>query len=71
MWVPEMADQVVEVTIAPDGKVTLHVTGVDGMACLSVTMSLGDLLGGTVEAQELTAEAYVEAVDEQERLNWT
>lgn len=67
-------DETVEVTIKKDGSVEIHVTGVDGMACLATTEELVALLGGQVEAQELTAEAYniagdtTEETQEQDRL---
>ena len=60
-------DETVEVTIKPDGSVEIHVTGVDGMACLATTEELVALLGGQVEAQELTAEAYNTAEQTQEQ----
>lgn len=57
-------DETVEVTIRKNGSVEIKVTGVDGMACLKDTEELVALLGGEVEAQELTAEAYNTAYDE-------
>lgn len=60
----------VEVTISPDGKVTMHVRGVQGQACLRDTQALIALLGGDVEAQELTAEAFIEVQGEQEERQW-
>jgi hypothetical protein len=66
-----MSEEIIEVTIRPDGKVEMHVTGVAGMDCLQRTEELTRLLGGEVEAQELTAEAYQDAgvtQQEQDRL---
>ncbi len=60
-------DETVEVTIKADGSVEIHVAGVDGMACLDTTEELVSLLGGQVESQELTAEAYSTAEESQER----
>lgn len=60
-------DETVEVTIKKDGSVEIHVTGVDGMACLATTEELVALLGGDVESQELTAEAYNTAEETQEQ----
>ncbi|HLV74170.1 DUF2997 family protein [Actinomadura hallensis] len=57
-------DETVEVTVKKDGGVEIHVTGIDGMACLKTTEELVRLLGGQVESQELTAEAYNEAYGE-------
>ncbi|HEY8478618.1 MAG TPA: DUF2997 domain-containing protein [Spirillospora sp.] len=51
-------DETVEVTIRKDGGVEIKVTGIDGTACLDTTEELVALLGGQVESQELTAEAY-------------
>ncbi|TYK52552.1 DUF2997 domain-containing protein [Actinomadura decatromicini] len=64
-------DETVEVTIKKDGSVEIHVTGVDGMACLATTEELVSLLGGEVESQELTTEAYNtvdESQEQQDRL---
>jgi hypothetical protein len=61
-----MSEETIEVTIRPDGKVEMHVTGVPGMDCLQRTEELTRLLGGEVETQELTGEAYQD-VAEQER----
>lgn len=63
-------DETVEVTIRPDGSVEIHVTGVNGMACLETTQELVTLLGGQVEAQELTTEAYNVGTQEQQDRLW-
>jgi Protein of unknown function (DUF2997) len=60
-----VAEETVEVSIGPDGRVEMRVVGVDGMACLASTGDLVGLLGGRVERQELTAEAYVEVEQEE------
>lgn len=65
-----MADEIIEVTISPEGKVAVHVQGVEGMGCLEDTRELIALLGGEVESQELTAEAYVEVSEEQRDQLW-
>jgi len=65
-----MADEVVEVTIRPDGAVEMHVDGVAGMACLSETEDLVRLLGGDVEVRELTAGAYLDVEQEQQDRLW-
>lgn len=65
-----MADEIIEVTISPAGKVQMHVQGVEGMACLEDTRELVALLGGEVESQELTSEAYVEVSEEQQDRLW-
>lgn len=63
-------EETVEVTIKPDGSVEIHVTGVNGMACLSTTEELVALLGGQVESQELTTEAYNVGAEEQQDRLW-
>jgi hypothetical protein len=65
-----MAEEIIEVTIGPDGTVEMHVTGVPGMDCLQRTEELTRLLGGEVDAQELTAEAYQAAAEEQQDRQW-
>ncbi|MFI5914124.1 DUF2997 domain-containing protein [Dactylosporangium sp. NPDC051541] len=68
-----MADEIVDVVIRADGKVEMHVSGVDGMVCVEHTEQLVGLLGGEVETRELTADAYVRTeadvdIDERNRL---
>lgn len=60
----------VEVTISPEGKVTMHVRGVQGRSCLRETQALVELLGGDVEEQELTPEAFIQIDGEQEERQW-
>jgi hypothetical protein len=60
----------VEVTVSPDGKVTVHVRGVQGQACLTKTQELISLLGGDIEDQELTTEAFIQIEDGQEERQW-
>jgi hypothetical protein len=66
-----MSDERVEVTIHPDGRVELHVVGVEGMSCVEITEPLVKALGGEVLSQELTQEAYIEVSDENENRLWT
>ena len=66
-----MSDERVEVTIHPDGRVELHVVGVEGMSCVDITEPLVKALGGEVLSQELTQEAYIEVSDENENRLWT
>jgi hypothetical protein len=65
-----MADEVIEVSIGPDGTVAMSVRGVDGMECLTQTEDLVQLLGGEIESRELTDEAYVEVEREAEDRLW-
>jgi len=55
-----MAEEIVEITIGADGRVAVEVQGIGGTGCLDATEDLLALLGGEVEAQDLTAEAYVD-----------
>jgi hypothetical protein len=50
--------QEIEVTISKNGSMKIHVRGVKGDACLELTKSLEDSLGGKVILRELTPEAY-------------
>jgi DUF2997 family protein len=65
-----MSEEIIEVTIRPDGKVEMHVMGVTGMDCLQRTEDLTRLLGGEVEARELTAEAYQDVVEQEQDRLW-
>lgn len=56
-----MADEVIEVSIGPDGTVAMSVQGVAGMECLTQTEDLVQLLGGDIESRELTDDAYLDA----------
>ena len=61
----------IEVTIEKDGKVRIEVRGVKGGACLDITRTLEEALGGKVEARELTPEALDapgREIGEEERL---
>jgi hypothetical protein len=60
----------VEVTIASDGKLTMHVRGVEGMSCIADTEALVAALGGVVEEHTLTADAYVQAEESQQDRLW-
>lgn len=61
-----MAEEIINVTILADGKVEMHVTGIAGMSCLSETEDLIRLLGGEIDAQELTADAFADVEQEQQ-----
>jgi hypothetical protein len=65
-----VAEEVVEVTISPDGKVEMRVAGIPGMSCLESTEDLARLLGGEIETQQLTAEAYQEVAEPQQERLW-
>ncbi len=54
--------QEIEVTIGPDGRVTLRPRGAQGPACLELTRELEAALG-EVESRELTAEYYLSGVE--------
>jgi DUF2997 family protein len=65
-----VADEILEVTISPDGRVEMRFQGMEGMGCLDETQELISRVGGEVESQELTAEAYVEAGEEHKDRLW-
>lgn len=65
-----MAEEIVEITVRPDGKVEMHVKGIPGMDCLAETADLTRLLGGEVESQEMTAEAYADAEQREQGRLW-
>jgi len=65
-----MAEEIIDVTIGPDGKVGIHVNGISGMDCLSATEDLLRLLGGEIESQELTSEAFQDVGQEQQDRQW-
>lgn len=49
--------QEIEVEIGKDGKVQLHVRGVNGQACIELTKELEDALGGEVLERIMTPDA--------------
>ncbi|HEX2980617.1 MAG TPA: DUF2997 domain-containing protein [Anaerolineaceae bacterium] len=49
--------QEIDVTIAKDGQVRVHVRGVKGDACLDLTREMEAALGGQVVEREMTPEA--------------
>ena len=53
-----MRKQDIEITIAPDGKVSFTIKGVKGAACLDETRFLEQALGGEVLEREKTSEFY-------------
>lgn len=54
-----MEMQEVEVVIDREGRVQIHVQGVQGTACLDLTADLEKALG-TVESREMTPEAQAQ-----------
>ncbi len=59
--------QEMEITIERDGKVQIHVQGVDGTSCLELTKELEEALG-VVTAQEKTGEYYKEETGQTVRI---
>jgi hypothetical protein len=51
-----------EITISPDGEVTVRVRCVKGQSCVDETKFLEAALGGEVESRELTPEYYEQPV---------
>lgn len=52
-----MAQREFDITIGPDGKVELHVSGYKGQGCLEVVKLFRELVG-ELESQRETAEFY-------------
>ena len=50
--------QEIEVFIDKNGQVRIEVRGVKGGACLDLTKSLEEALGGQIEAREMTPKSY-------------
>jgi len=51
-----------EITISPDGEVSVQVKCIKGQSCVEETKFLEDALGGKVESRELTSEYYEQPV---------
>ncbi|HZS42578.1 MAG TPA: DUF2997 domain-containing protein [Polyangia bacterium] len=51
-----------EITISPDGEVSVQVKCIKGQSCVDETKFLEDALGGKVESRELTPEYYEQPV---------
>jgi hypothetical protein len=47
-----------EITISPDGEVSVKGKCIKGQSCVDETKFLEDALGGKVESRELTPEYY-------------
>ncbi len=56
--------QEIEVIIAPNGEVKVHVQGVKGSKCTDITKGMEELLGGNVLERTETDEYYEVARDE-------
>ena len=65
-----MAEEIIEITIGPDGKTEIRVNGIAGMDCLSETEDLVRLLGGDIESQEMTSDAFQDVGQEQQERQW-
>jgi hypothetical protein len=48
--------QEVDVFVEKDEQVKIEVRGVKGISCLNLTKDLAAILGGQIEAQEMTKE---------------
>ena len=58
-----MADKKeLEITIAPDGTVSVQVKCIKGQSCVEETQFLEDALGNKIQSQELTSEYYEQPV---------
>jgi hypothetical protein len=62
-----MGVEEVEVIVSAAGEVTIRVRGVDGMACLTATAELEQVLGGEILEREMSGEAYQQPVVDEQR----
>lgn len=62
--------QEIEVIIDKDGQVKLMVRGVKGVACLELTRELEAVLGGQIEAREMTPEATETVQEQSQEWQW-
>jgi len=62
--------QEIEVIIGKDGQVQLLVRGVKGLICLELTKELEAVLGGQIEAREMTPEVQETAKEQVEQRQW-
>ena len=46
----------IEIEIDDQGKVTLHVKGIPGSACLAITSELEQVLGNVIMERQMTSE---------------
>ena len=53
-----------EITIGPDGEVTVRVKCIKGQSCVDETRFLEQALGGAVESRELTDEYYEQPAEQ-------
>lgn len=58
-------NQVIEVTVAPDGKVTVQTKGFAGSACKAASESLEKALG-LKQSEKLTPEFYSQQTNQQQ-----
>jgi hypothetical protein len=65
-----MPTEEIEVTISPEGEVSIKVRGINGTRCLAATADLERLLGGEVVKREMTSEAYPSQRDMQQTSDW-
>lgn len=62
--------QEIEVIIGKDGQVQLLVRGVKGLTCLELTKELEAVLGGQIEAREMTPEAQETTEEQVKQRQW-
>lgn len=53
-----MAKQELEITIDPEGRVSIKVKGVAGKGCTELTKPLEDALGSDIESRTYTSDYY-------------
>lgn len=60
--------QEIEVTISPDGQISVHIHGVKGAKCEELTKGLEPLLGQVVERTR--TDEYYETEEQQGQQDW-
>ena len=53
-----MAKQELEITVDPEGRVSIKVRGVRGKGCIDLTKPLEDALGSEIESRTYTPDYY-------------
>lgn len=62
-----MAQEELEIEIAPDGKVTVHTKGIKGARCLDVAEIIARVVGRE-DSRRLTSEYYESPVEVQDQI---
>ena len=61
--------QEIEVVIAPNGEIKIHIHGVKGPKCEAITKEMEELLGGEV-LERIQTDEYFQSQQEQSQQDW-